>query len=85
MSFGTHSFTIQIEDIKKARLVDLVNKPERRQAADGSFYTPTVVTFLCGDEKIHMYLEDIVAIRPGVFRIRVEFENNMTVMFTCPQ
>lgn len=85
IQFGEHTFTVTITDIVKARLADLVNKPERREAPDGTFYTPTVVTFLCGEEKIHMYLDDIVVITSGVFRIRITFVNDMIVTFTWNQ
>jgi hypothetical protein len=78
-----HTFPIRIHSIQQARLLDLVNKPEKRARVDGSFYTPTVVTFDCGQEKIHIYLEDVEAVVQTLAGVCIYFINKEKVSFTC--
>lgn len=84
VKFGPHSFTTTITDIIQARQVDLVNTPDRRERLDGTFYTPTVVTFLCGDGKLHFVLEDVEAVVETLKGITIKLVGNTQVTL-CKQ
>lgn len=83
MTFGVHSFQILIKDIAQARQVDLINKPDRREDTQGAPYTPTVVTLDCGDEKIHVYLEDVKQVIQTLSGVKLVMLNNEEIKFTC--
>lgn len=57
-SFGKFSFPITIQDIKLAKLGDMMNKPEMR-TDNNEKYTPPVMQFDTSDGKLYFILEDI--------------------------
>ncbi len=59
IQFNQHSFQTQIDDIVLARLVDIINEPDKRLDKDGKLRTPAVVLFKCGTDKLHFVLDDI--------------------------
>ena len=83
LTFSGRSFSVVIRDIKQARLADVINKPERRQNVDGTFYTPTVVILDCGNEQIHIYLEDIERVVQQLHGIRIRMIDGQEIDFIC--
>lgn len=81
VSFNTHAFKARLVDVDKARLIDVVNKPEATLNAEGKLVTPTLIkvefdsgTLYLVDEKVHAIIVTLSGVRVDMTGMSILFK-----------